>query len=180
MLFSILYCNVVLCTMIYDLLGALLLFPCTSNPFRYDELCSPGYPFGTVNPRNVRGTGHFTQVVWKDSVELGIGVATSHWKGMTCTYLVGRYKPPGNFNTGSDDYNKNVKEGRMFDKAAYCGGQVSQSDATGTKLREEATQGSGYELDEQEVNLQPVWKQSLQDALIKKRKIHSKWGHGEN
>lgn len=41
------------------------------------------------------GTGHFTQVVWKDSKEVGIGIATSRdgrW------YVVADYYPPGNFN----------------------------------------------------------------------------------
>ena len=43
------------------------------------------------------GTGHFTQVVWKGSTELGIGKATGKKNGMYCTYIVGRYRPPGNF-----------------------------------------------------------------------------------
>uniref|UniRef100_A0A803J2F5 SCP domain-containing protein n=1 Tax=Xenopus tropicalis TaxID=8364 RepID=A0A803J2F5_XENTR len=38
-------------------------------------------------------TGHFTQVVWKDSKELGVGVATD---GKGTFYVVGRYSPPGN------------------------------------------------------------------------------------
>ena len=48
---------------------------------------------------------------------------------MTCMYLVGRYKPLGNFNTMNDDYNKNVKEGAMFDKNLYCSQQKSSFDA---------------------------------------------------
>ncbi|OCT65187.1 Golgi-associated plant pathogenesis-related protein 1 [Xenopus laevis] len=38
-------------------------------------------------------TGHFTQVVWKNSKELGVGVATDN-KGTF--YVVGRYSPAGN------------------------------------------------------------------------------------
>ena len=39
------------------------------------------------------GTGHFTQVVWKSSQELGIGIA----QGANGTwYVVGNYRPPGN------------------------------------------------------------------------------------
>lgn len=37
--------------------------------------------------------GHFTQVVWKDSTELGVGCAkTDNGK----TYVVANYNPPGN------------------------------------------------------------------------------------
>lgn len=39
-------------------------------------------------------TGHFTQVVWKDSTELGVGVASS---GKT-VFVVGQYRPAGNMN----------------------------------------------------------------------------------
>ena len=46
-----------------------------------------GYPGYTA------GTGRFTQVVWKSSSRMGIGVA-SNSKGMT--YVVANYDPPGN------------------------------------------------------------------------------------
>ena len=42
-------------------------------------------------------TGHFTQVVWKSSKELGIGKATGTHDGVPCTYIVARYRPPGNY-----------------------------------------------------------------------------------
>jgi len=61
---------------------------------RYNEVCNPGYNFQRGGSSS--GTGHFTQVVWKDSVELGIGHAEVKVKGMLCTYTVGRYKPAGN------------------------------------------------------------------------------------
>ena len=38
-------------------------------------------------------TGHFTQLIWKDSKQLGVGVAKSR-KGFT--KLVAKYKPAGN------------------------------------------------------------------------------------
>lgn len=40
------------------------------------------------------GTGHFTQVVWRDSQQLGLGVATD---GKT-VFVVGQYHPAGNVN----------------------------------------------------------------------------------
>lgn len=40
-----------------------------------------------------KGTGHFTQVVWKASKEMGIALAT----GPKGNYIVAEYNPPGNF-----------------------------------------------------------------------------------
>ena len=66
------------------------------NLFRYKEICSPGYVFGSEQPG---GAGHFTQVVWKKSTKLGIGKAVGKKNGMTCTYIVGRYRPAGNYKS---------------------------------------------------------------------------------
>jgi len=46
--------------------------------------------------------GHFTQVVWKGSTELGIGKASGRNGG---TFVVANYNPPGNFG---GQYNQNV------------------------------------------------------------------------
>ncbi|XP_031564749.1 protein PRY1-like [Actinia tenebrosa] len=90
----------------------------------YNEVCSPGYEFSVG--RGQGGTGHFTQVVWNDSTELGIGKADSVQGRMKCTYIVGRYKPLGNFFTGNNDYKKNVKQG-SFNRQAYCSSIKSSS-----------------------------------------------------
>ncbi|KAG0727580.1 Golgi-associated plant pathogenesis-related protein 1 [Chionoecetes opilio] len=50
------------------------------------------YKFG-VEPRDLRA-GHFTQVVWSDSKELGVATAKSR-SGKT--YVVANYNPAGNF-----------------------------------------------------------------------------------
>ncbi|KAM7392110.1 hypothetical protein PAMP_022745 [Pampus punctatissimus] len=39
-------------------------------------------------------TGHFTQVVWKESTKLGVGMATDGRK----VFVVGQYRPAGNMN----------------------------------------------------------------------------------
>uniref|UniRef100_A0A8C2D7Z2 GLI pathogenesis-related 2 n=1 Tax=Cyprinus carpio TaxID=7962 RepID=A0A8C2D7Z2_CYPCA len=49
------------------------------------------YAWSSVNKKL---TGHFTQVVWKDTNEVGVGLATD---GNT-TFVVGQYLPPGNIS----------------------------------------------------------------------------------
>lgn len=56
----------------------------------YDEIKQ--HKFG-MEPRTT-GTGHFTQVVWKDCKELGIGVKKNA-KGQV--FVVCNYNPPGNY-----------------------------------------------------------------------------------
>jgi len=51
----------------------------------YDEV--KDYDF--KNQGFKKGTGHFTQVVWKDTKEVGFGYADS--------YVCARYAPPGNY-----------------------------------------------------------------------------------
>lgn len=48
-------------------------------------------------------TGHFTQVVWKESTKLGVGVATDGNKA----FVVGQYRPAGNMNV-KEYFEKNV------------------------------------------------------------------------
>ncbi|XP_067240085.1 Golgi-associated plant pathogenesis-related protein 1 [Chanodichthys erythropterus] len=59
------------------------------------------YNFDT--PGHQPKTGHFTQVVWKSSTELGVGMATD---GNT-VFVVGQYRPAGNI-TNAGFYEKNV------------------------------------------------------------------------
>ncbi|XP_041855504.1 cell wall protein PRY3-like [Melanotaenia boesemani] len=59
------------------------------------------YDFGRPGFRS--NTGHFTQVVWKDSKELGVGMATDGKK----VFVVGQYRPAGNF-TNPGYFEKNV------------------------------------------------------------------------
>lgn len=55
------------------------------------------------SPGFTSNTGHFTQVVWKNSTELGLGMATD---GKT-VFVVGQYRPAGNVNT-TEHFQKNV------------------------------------------------------------------------
>ena len=50
-------------------------------------MCNPGYNFMAAEPGNA---GHFTQVIWKDSKEFGIGRAVDKHGDLVCTYVVAR------------------------------------------------------------------------------------------
>lgn len=56
----------------------------------YDEIKQ--YTFGAASGST--GTGHFTQVVWRDSKELGVGFSKNA-KGQV--FVVCNYNPPGNY-----------------------------------------------------------------------------------
>ena len=106
---------------------------------RYNEVCDPGYDF-TAEPPTQSGsgtTGHFTQVVWKGSTELGIGRAEVEKViqnfTMQCAYIVGRYRPAGNVK---GNYLRNVQKGNY--DPSYCEGVSSKRgkffDDNGTPL----------------------------------------------
>lgn len=56
----------------------------------YDEIKQHTF---NQEPRTT-GTGHFTQVVWKECKELGVGVSKNN-KGQV--FVVCNYDPPGNY-----------------------------------------------------------------------------------
>ena len=76
-------------------------------------MCDPGYNFNGDGFSS--GTGHFTQVVWKESTTLGIGRAEVSEGKRKCAYIVGRYKPAGNM---MGQFKENVVKG-IFN-ASYC------------------------------------------------------------
>ncbi len=70
--------------------GGYVMTPDHSCDMWYDEI----QDYNWKNPGFQKGTGHFTQVVWKDSEEAGFGIAQSKngsW------YSVANYYPAGNF-----------------------------------------------------------------------------------
>ncbi|XP_078351215.1 Golgi-associated plant pathogenesis-related protein 1-like [Oculina patagonica] len=84
----------------------------------YDEVCL--YDFN--RPGFSLSTGHFTQLVWKDSSELGIGKYTGRGqkagkRDRTCTFIVARYKGSGNVNS-ADYFRRNVLKGSF--RRSYC------------------------------------------------------------
>uniref|UniRef100_A0A915PIH6 SCP domain-containing protein n=1 Tax=Setaria digitata TaxID=48799 RepID=A0A915PIH6_9BILA len=71
-----------------------------------------GYDYKTHHHLDYHRTGHFTQLVWKSTTQMGVGVAMRHFNGRranscqpsfpsTLIYVVVKYDPPGNdFNYG--------------------------------------------------------------------------------
>lgn len=78
-------------------------------------MCNPGYNFTSGAKNRKSGTGHFTQVVWKETTTLGIGRAEVQKGDLICAYIVGRYKPAGNI-LGS--LKENVPKGDF--NSTYC------------------------------------------------------------
>lgn len=63
------------------------------------------------------GTGHFTQMVWTKSTELGVGYHDrKNEDGLVCRTTVARYNPAGN---EGGVFQKMVKKG-SFEKAKDC------------------------------------------------------------
>ncbi|TNN35054.1 Golgi-associated plant pathogenesis-related protein 1 [Liparis tanakae] len=59
--------------------------------------------FNMYSSAPLKLTGHFTQVVWKESTQLGVGVATNG----NAVFVVGQYRPAGNM-TNAGYFEKNV------------------------------------------------------------------------
>ncbi|XP_028828806.1 GLI pathogenesis-related 2 isoform X2 [Denticeps clupeoides] len=89
--------------------GENLFYASSSSPKKYsgNEAVDKWYneieKYKFSRPGFQSGTGHFTQVVWKSSKELGLGVATD---GRTII-VVGQYHPAGNF-TNPGYFQENV------------------------------------------------------------------------
>ncbi|EDO30082.1 predicted protein [Nematostella vectensis] len=72
----------------------------------YSEIDNYDYTDYTNHPGGV--IGHFTQIVWKSTTEVGVGVAKAIVGGWTKTYIVARYRTAGNA-IGQSHYDENVK-----------------------------------------------------------------------
>ncbi|XP_065647709.1 uncharacterized protein LOC105846415 isoform X4 [Hydra vulgaris] len=79
----------------------------------YSEVCKKEYEFCREGSPD---TSHFTQVIWRESTALGMGKTTIELNGMSCVYVVARYKPRGNVVS---QYATNVLRG-MFNFKKTC------------------------------------------------------------
>uniref|UniRef100_A0A0N5BSJ3 SCP domain-containing protein n=1 Tax=Strongyloides papillosus TaxID=174720 RepID=A0A0N5BSJ3_STREA len=70
------------------------------------------YNYNSFNPQNHHRYGHFTQMIWKSTTEIGVGVGLTRKnirRGLSKTsiYIVVRYNPEGNI-LSEDEFKKNV------------------------------------------------------------------------
>lgn len=77
----------------------------------YDEVCSHNF----YNQAYQDKSGHFSQLVWNATRELGVGKAMGTKFGMNCTFIVARYRPLGNIGS---EFADDVSKGN-FD-SSYC------------------------------------------------------------
>lgn len=75
----------------YDSQGIDRITGATATKAFYDEIARYNFSSGQF----MQGTGHFTQVVWKGSKNMGIGVSFNP-KNKNEVYAVFNYDPPGN------------------------------------------------------------------------------------
>ena len=113
-------------------------------------MCECNYRFSTHEGDSGCFTTHFTQVVWAASTELGIGMATGLDGDFTCSFVVGRYKRPGNWGR-KKEYVINVPQGSYT--TAVCSSlgkmvkdvqaEVANGDATNADVgSDDSTTGS--------------------------------------
>lgn len=77
----------------------------TSITAFYDEIKDYDYIQPGQRKKNGGQIGHFTQVVWRNSEELGVGMATTKNGKMGYVYICCNYSPPGNW---IGDFERNV------------------------------------------------------------------------
>ncbi|CAL8405594.1 unnamed protein product [Arctogadus glacialis] len=61
------------------------------------------YEYNSPGPGPKDTTGHFTQVVWKETKEVGVGLATDSKR----VFVVAQYRPAGNMK-GTENFQRNV------------------------------------------------------------------------
>ncbi|GLC61872.1 hypothetical protein PLESTB_001813100 [Pleodorina starrii] len=72
----------------------------------YSEESNYMYSYTPWSDNSLQATGHFTQLVWKSTSEVGCGAAAGN--GGTCYVVACRYWPPGN-TRGDEEYLMNVE-----------------------------------------------------------------------
>ena len=87
------------------------------HPYQYGAATSSWYEeidhYNWDDPGFSYGTGHFTQIVWKNTEKVGFGIAQRYDAPWLRTWVVANYDPPGNFvrrRNGKviDGYEQNV------------------------------------------------------------------------
>ncbi|GIL78086.1 hypothetical protein Vretifemale_7519, partial [Volvox reticuliferus] len=79
----------------------------------YDEVSEYSFTSTPYRDNRGKGIGHFTQVVWVDTTNVGCGAAESTTSSGNACYVVScRYAPPGNY-VGDGSYYDNVRRPKV-------------------------------------------------------------------
>ncbi|XP_043914400.1 uncharacterized protein LOC122790830 [Protopterus annectens] len=106
----------------------------------YDEI--QNYNFS--RPMFQSSTGHFTQVVWKDSSEVGVGKATD---GKGLFFVVAQYNPAGNI-TNPGYFEKNVlRKGTLPSSSIAAVSKNAKDSSAQDSLPKSGGTGSKFSLD---------------------------------
>ena len=82
---------------------------------RYNEIAR--YDFKNHNGNGT--VGHFTQVVWKGSRKVGMGIAKVTKNGVNKVYVVARYAPPRNYVAKNAENVMPIKDWNIKDRKIY-------------------------------------------------------------
>ena len=107
--------------------------------FRYEEACCEDFSKHAF--QNI--SGHFSQLVWKATEEIGVGRAFGSKWGMNCTFIVARYKPKGNIDNEAL-FRDNVDKG-TFDPIMYNCSSVNCRGVAGEEIQEKQAPGSSQQ-----------------------------------
>lgn len=105
----------------------IMMFSCI-HFFRYDEVCKHNF----ANKDFQKPSGHFINIVWKPTEELGIAMAHGTKWGMNCTWVVARYRPRVQYRPEVENsFGLNVEKG-TFDPA-YCNANGEEQQEKGNE-----------------------------------------------
>uniref|UniRef100_A0A3P8WJH3 SCP domain-containing protein n=1 Tax=Cynoglossus semilaevis TaxID=244447 RepID=A0A3P8WJH3_CYNSE len=105
---SLIYCNTYINIVMYIIIFVCLFYPIIAKE-AVDSWYSEVKDYNWNNPGLKSNTGHFTQVVWKETTQLGVGVATVG----TRSYVVAQYRPAGNMTMPGKFETESVPKSQM-------------------------------------------------------------------
>jgi len=105
----------------------------------YDEIVFCASDTCDKSTDSKKPVGHFTQLIWKDSIKLGCGHASGSHKYGEQIYVVCQYSPGGNMKVGGGKWKSGMVTKKTVKTESQCGvaneggsGETDSGDTTGT------------------------------------------------